>query len=132
MIYIDRVDFCYIVIFTMIMNHNPDPDDDNGIAEEGAKDKEHTSENPGDNSCDIVSILGSVGDDIVERVDQNKESSDEKTTSGRVGGGRDEEADQGYHDEQCGGEVVHQDVHLGLPGKLHLETSNRIRFTIPL
>ena len=112
--------------------HNSDPDDDSGIADKSTKDKEDTPKHPDDNSSDIVSIFRSVGDDIVKHVDKNKKCGDEETTSGRVGSGRDEEADQGYHDKQCGGEVVHQDVHLGLPGKLHLETSSRIRFIIPL
>ena len=96
---------CYFVIFSVI--NNSDPDDDNGIAEEGAKDEEYTSEHPRDNSCNIVSILGSVGDDIVERVDQNEDRGDDETTSGWVGGGRDEEADPGDDDEHGGGKVVH-------------------------
>ena len=106
------------------MTHNSDPDDDNGIADEGAKDKEDTSENPDDNRCDIVSVFRSVGDDIVERVDQNEDRGDEEATSGGVGGGRDEEADPGDDDEQGGGKVVHQDVHLGPAGQPHLETSS--------
>ena len=114
------------------MIHNSDPDDDNGIADEGAEDEEDAPENPDDNSCDVVRIFRSVGDDIVERVDQNKDRGDDETTSGWVGGGRDEEADPGDDDEHGGGEVVHQDVHLGPAGQLDLETSSRIKFIIPL
>ena len=106
------------------MIHNSDPDDDNGIADKGTEDKKDTPKHPDDNSCDIVSIFRSVGDDIVERVDQNKDRGDDETTPGSIGSGRDEETDPGDDDEHGGGKVVHQDVHLGLPGQLNLETSN--------
>ena len=74
-VYICWFDFCYFVIFSTITN--PDPDDDNGIADEGAEDKEDTSKNPDDNSCDIVSIFRSAGDNIVECVDEDEDCGDE-------------------------------------------------------
>ena len=110
------------------MIHNSDPDDDNGIADEGAKDKEDTSENPDDNSCDIVSIFRSTGDNIVECVDEDEDCGDEETKSGRVGSGGDEEADPGDDDKQGGGDVVHQQVLRGFPGEFKLEPSCREAF----
>ena len=71
------------------MIHNSDRDDDNGIADESTKDKEDTAKHPDDNSCDIVSIFRSVGDDIVKGIDKNQDRGDDETTSRRVGSGRD-------------------------------------------
>ena len=119
--------YSFVVLFS-------DPDDYSSITDEGTEHKEDTSNHPEGNSCDIVSILRGVGDDIVEEVDKDKDCGDEETKSGRVGSGRDEEADPGDDDEQCGGKVVHQDVHSGSSGQLHLKTSGGIirRIVVPL
>ena len=90
--------------------HYSDPDDYSGITDEGTEHKEDTSNHPVGNSCDIVGIFGSAGDNIVVCVYENEDRGDEQTTSCRVGGGRNEEADPGDDDEQGGGQVVHQDV----------------------
>ena len=116
------------------MFNNPQPGDDNGITDERTEHKENAAKDPEDNGRDVVSIFGSVGDDIVEGVDEDEDCGDEETKSGRVGSGRDEEADPGDDDEQCGGEVVHHDVHLGSSSQLHLKTSGGIirRIVVPL
>ena len=57
--------------------HYSNPDDYSSITNEGTEHKEDTSNHPEGNSCDIVSIFGSAGDNIVECVDKDEDCGDE-------------------------------------------------------
>ena len=83
------------------------PIDDYGIVDDGAKYKENTSQDPRDNGRNMMGIPGSVTDDIIEYVDQNKSCGDKETNSGRVRGRGDEKTDPGDDDEDGGREVIH-------------------------
>ena len=99
---------------------------DNSINHKGSKHEEDTGQHPYLNGCQTL-CLGTVGVDIVEDVDQDKEERDEESHPAWDNVGGNEEADPGDQDEQTGGEIVGNNVGHHMAGQVLKQNINLSR-----